>query len=380
VIRTTAVLLAAAGGLAAAVLVEIALRLAGLPAPQPSGWRSDPSLVPAAERNQLGFRGRRIEYSPGDRVVLVVGDSQVEALSCRFEAMPERRLEAHLARRFPATRVFSLGTAGYGQDQQLLVLREYLRLWRADMVLVWETPENDVWNNLFPTHWPAEGRPKPTFWLDEGRLAGPTEALGEDTLGSPRLLALVRSVLPRGRDRSWEERLPPAYIPFSPCGGRASDRWQERRNRGLGSMRDENLATEKSHLAMRLTPPSERMRYALDLGARLLGEMDATVRARGGRLAAFWRDYPDHWTLETSASGEEIHRLDGRCYRTSNAQFLENVSRLNRRVRHTFVPVTAADWRTSAEDVHLSEAGVDQVMRDLAETIVREPGLSRSSR
>jgi len=48
------------------------------------------------ETNQLGFRGRAISYDGDTNVVLLVGDSQVEAATSRFEEIPEVILERSL--------------------------------------------------------------------------------------------------------------------------------------------------------------------------------------------------------------------------------------------------------------------------------------------
>src|SRR5262245_40676048 len=48
------------------------------------------------EANQLGFRGRKIEYSDENYVVLLVGDSQVEAAAAYFGDLPEAILERYL--------------------------------------------------------------------------------------------------------------------------------------------------------------------------------------------------------------------------------------------------------------------------------------------
>ena len=37
-------------------------------------------------------------------------------------------------------------------------------------MILWQTIGNDVWNNLFPTHWPKDGFLKPTFRLQDGQL------------------------------------------------------------------------------------------------------------------------------------------------------------------------------------------------------------------
>ena len=79
--------------LAALVIAEIVSRLLHMPHAPISGWRAID--VPEAEKNQLGFRGQRIDYHDDDFVIVLVGDSQVEAKACAFDWMPERRLQSY---------------------------------------------------------------------------------------------------------------------------------------------------------------------------------------------------------------------------------------------------------------------------------------------
>jgi hypothetical protein len=72
------------------ILVEVALRIAGYPKPTISGWKTLESYK--SERHQLGFRGQPIEYQDDDFVIVLVGDSQVEAKACAFGWMPERQV------------------------------------------------------------------------------------------------------------------------------------------------------------------------------------------------------------------------------------------------------------------------------------------------
>src|SRR5713101_2145679 len=145
-----------------------------------SGWKPS-SKAHELEKNQLGFRGQPIQYGDADFVILLLGDSQVQANACAYDWMPERRLQFHLANNHGKdAKVFSLGAGGYGQEKELLVFREYLKSYRADLVLVWLTPKNDVWNNVFPTNSPNDGAPKPAFWLENGQLNGPHQEMGEE--------------------------------------------------------------------------------------------------------------------------------------------------------------------------------------------------------
>ena len=116
---TAFVLLGSMTAAAAAAL----LQLAYLPPRLVSGWKA---FAAPAERNQLGFRGQRIDYATEDYVVVLLGDSQVEAMGLPFQSMPERALEAHLQIPNRRTRVFSIGAGAYGTDQEYLAIEQYL--------------------------------------------------------------------------------------------------------------------------------------------------------------------------------------------------------------------------------------------------------------
>jgi len=80
------------------VLAELGLAWHEYP-PIPVSGRTSEQNYPSrgAELNQLRYRGQRIAYSDDGLVVVLLGDSQAEAVSCAFEAMPEKRLQPHLA-------------------------------------------------------------------------------------------------------------------------------------------------------------------------------------------------------------------------------------------------------------------------------------------
>ena len=340
-----------------------------------SGWRS---FAPVAQRNELGYRGRKISYSSDDFVVLLLGDSQVEAMALPFDAIPERLLERALQERGRHVRVFSVGTGGYGQDQELLALEEYFQTHRADLVVLWQTQSNDIWNNLFKTYM-LNRNPKPTFWLDpEGRLQGPSEQLGESIGDSPFVLSAIwKRVfgLPR-RDRDWEQALPEPYSPLTSYGGSANNFWQERWNANLGFMRDENLATEKSHMAVMLTPRSKRMQYGLDLTRALTSRISKTVAAQHGRFVVLQTE-----TDGTAPEREEVYRLNDRYYKVSRAQFYSNWAYINRGFDVEVIRITVKDWRVAAEDGHLNAEATNQAMSLLADRLqARFDGLADGSR
>lgn len=338
---------------------ELLLQLAGRPSPRQVGWRASRTDV----TNQLGYRGRPFERGEG-RVVLLLGDSQVEATAHPPEAMPERLLERCLRERLgdPRLRVHSLGAGGYGQDQQLLALERYLAAgWRADVVALWLTPYNDVWNNLFPTHHPIDGAPKPTFWLESGRLRGPNEP---DQVPGPRsrlLAAWRRASVQRNPDAAWASRLPPAYEPRATHEGPVELEWQRAwdAEEAGGRFRGEDVAAEKTSLALGFTPRSPRMAYALELTRALLHAIRARVEAAGGRLVVFHTDpIPGPETV--------THRFQDRYWDTSGTQVRASLDELLHGLDAAHVLITVEDWKVGPEDAHLNGPANEQVMRDLA--------------
>jgi hypothetical protein len=151
--------------------IEVALRLLDRPAWDSelrAGWKS---MTADQYFNELGYRGKPIRYTDRDRILVLLGDSQVESDACPPGEMPEQFLESILINSAPDTGSSPL--AARATDQEYLALKKYFRKYRADAVVLWETFENDVWNNVFPTNWPKDGWIKPTYWLDDGTLKGP---------------------------------------------------------------------------------------------------------------------------------------------------------------------------------------------------------------
>jgi hypothetical protein len=165
-------------------LAATTLHILDYPKPTISGWKT--SWPYKSEKHQLGFRGQPLQYSDDDYVIVLIGDLQVECRACAFDWIPERRLEFYLNSAGKKVRVFSLSGWGTGTDQQLLSLRKYYECFRADMVILWFTTRNDVWNNVFPSNMPDDRTPNPTFWLNGDQLFGPTEMTGHQ-FGRPRL-------------------------------------------------------------------------------------------------------------------------------------------------------------------------------------------------
>jgi hypothetical protein len=299
-------------------------------------------------------------------VIVLLGDSFVQAQACAYGWMPERRLEHYLKLSGKKVRVFTVGASGWGQDQQLLAMREYYEKYRADLVLLWETPANDVWNNMFPMHWLAT---KPTFWLENGELRGPSEEMGAELAPSSvsKLVVLLQNL--RGvradRDKQWEKYLPQPYRPLTQYHGRVNQQWQQYWDANFGSMRDENFENERNHRAIFLTPRSDRMQYGLELTRRLLHEIQSLVSSHNGRFSIFRPDLP--WN-DTNAN-EEVYILNGKYYLASAKQFEANMEYLNHEFESYVLPVTVEDWKVGPENRHLNEHATDELMKALANTV-----------
>jgi hypothetical protein len=344
-------------------VAELALRLLDGSPPPTWGWR-DPVARPD-EQNQLGFRGQTVAYDADDLVVVLVGDSQVQADACALASMPERRLEHHLRACAPRpVKVFSLGAIGYGQDQELLALEDYLLRFRADAVVVWFTDGNDLTDNMMPTH-QGGAPPKPTFWLTaEGELAGPSGRFGEPVYSRSRLLARLQRWRQGHLDDYWDKtHLPPPYRPMTSFDGEYSTasfisgkQWSE-------------MERERTGLMLGFEPPSPRGRYAIALGNRLLLRMRDVAHASSARLFSMLVLRPD-FPLADGVYAYTGADQQQRFVRFSRAQHWRSVDAVHEGVELIKVPVTTAPF-CAPNDPHLNEAAVDQVMRDLATALAR---------
>jgi hypothetical protein len=350
------VILALAGGI---ILLQIFYPLT----PIRSGWRSRTNRL---EKNELGFRGHSIHYDPDDFVIVLLGDSNVQANACAYDWMPERRLEEHLNRTGRAVKVFTVGANGYGQDQELMAIDEYLGRYRADLVLLWLYPRNDIWNNIFPTSG-ANAHPKPTFWLEGDSLRGPSEAF-EELIWSHRfkVLALLQRLwLPRRRDADWMRRLPPAYHSMAEYEGKVDHWMMEKLEQGLLPLED--LATEKSHFSLSLVPRSPRTEYGIHLTRHLLHRIQDSVVGHQGKLVLFSQRANEEsgWPLL-----DGVYDFRGRYYRMSQDQLNASIRELVEGFPFFATPIEVQPSWVGPTDPHLNEHAVDAFMKSLAEEIL----------
>ncbi len=161
-------LLAAAATAVAVVLVELALRAAGIS--YPGFYTRDPllgaALRPGAEGrwwkegkayvriNSSGMRDREHarEKPSGVLRIAILGDSYAEAFQVprqeTFWSVMERELDRCGDARSRKAEALNFGVSGYGTAQELLVLRHRVREYSPDFVVLALTTGNDVRNNL----------------------------------------------------------------------------------------------------------------------------------------------------------------------------------------------------------------------------------------
>jgi len=308
------ILLAAATVLLALLIAlgvtEAVLRVADYPAAPPIGWKWDESPhrdQPDTGTNQMGLRGQPIDYKPGDFVVVLLGDSQVEAGTSVPEQMPARMLERLLRQQYGISnaRVFSIAGAGWGTDQEYTNLQEYFRHYRADLVLLWFTAVNDYWENGYldrSTELTA-GHFKPTFELDGAgvlrahAIVPPTKL----QLLLHKALARVAGVdYPNWRLQRWLRRIPPSSAErpgASPaCPATVIEQkqmWTYAGNAPITVSTDEDFEHNRSHFSPWGKEPSEREKYQIRITRALLGQVAAETEAHGAQFRFFYPYRPD---------------------------------------------------------------------------------------
>jgi hypothetical protein len=297
--------------------MEALLRGIGIPAKLNSGWGWENSAgrklskYDALTTNQFGYRGQSIHYQTKDYVVLLVGDSQVEAYAGRPEHMPEQFLQESLTSRLhKPVKVFSLASSGWGQDQQLLAIQEYFKLYRADLVLLWATPGNDFWENAFPDRsaTPQAGPLKPTFSLIDGELHGPYFTSGS-YLHHSAIAQLIETVMANLQKETLEQRILRGWLDEMPTPHKSNKLANEYVCVGLTVINQveffntifdlnneigytvrsgEDFLHSRSHFSSFMINPSRRDEYLVAITESLLWQVKEEVEKHNSKFLAFY--------------------------------------------------------------------------------------------
>lgn len=344
---------------------EIILQIFDFPARPVSGWLNCKSKNPE-ECNDMGFRGREIAYSDDDFVVILLGDSEIYAPKIFFEQMPERRLEKYLKQYRDNVKVFTIADPGYGQDQQYLALKKYFEKHRADLVLLRFTVRNDVEDNIYPTSG-FNNTIKPTFWLEDGKLLGPTEGWLEQVRTRSKLGLLwsihIGRSMGKTRLEKWKnEILPPYYQGLDHYEGEVDYSWQEM----WGDSKEEYKSYEYERVGNsgnELTPRSELRMYGIDLTRRLLSEINELIETNHGRFIIFKEERP--WEVQ-DLDKEKVYFLNDKYYKLSTKQSRETLNDIFRGFEQYTFPLNLDNYTVSEKDEHLSPTAIDKLMKELS--------------
>jgi len=334
---------------------ELVLRVLELPAARgPVAWKA--SWAPL---NSLGYRGPEPAVPKVRPRLLLLGDSQVEAVSTHdYAAAPGPQLQRHLGARGHAWEVVGLAAAGWGTDQQLIALQHHFDRLRPDAVVLFSTLENDLIDNLFCT---GTGGPKPTYRLDKGgRLVPPTPSWvrpGErPAFGLLPMLRRAFGPVPP-TDRDWDSTMPgPLLTPPTTRGGPSLiDFLRQLYGFAPRRIRLADLANCRVSWCVFYNPTPWRVVHALALHQALLAAMRDFCAARGVPFFVFKQRDPSmqrRWegkvlTLEGRKLGfspSEVERMYRETFERLKVPFLD--LHLDHR-KHTLLP----------KDPHLNEQG-----------------------
>lgn len=354
------------------------------------GWKNSPLryLQPHSadtQINELGLRGQVFQYNDKDLVVLLLGDSQVEAAASSFSQMPEALLEKELSNKYSKpVKVFSLAASGWGQDQQLLALQQYFKKYRADLVLVWTTPVNDFWENAYPDRGTTSqaGNIKPSFRLHDGVLKGPYFEEISYYYHSALLQFIVQILQDQTINQtileSWMRKLPAGNITTSSssCSG-TEEVYQDEFFKNLGLLdltkrytivSPEDVAKGRTHFSPQLLPERPIGNYQVDITRRLMEGIQKISHENNANFYIFYpirKDLDDHMKVVQC-----IKTLDGKyySYKSDNVSLLQ---KLELKDRLKIIRIQGGDENiVSKEDRHLNAIGNEKVIVELAKAIL----------
>jgi hypothetical protein len=252
--------------------IEMAMRVIDRPRSVISGWRITDAKGPV---NPFGYRGRPAKgFHVNDFIVVLTGGAAVECAACPEDETLDLMLERALRQYNPDVRVVTVGSGGYGQDQEYLALHQFLDTRHADLVVDWASFADDVPANTFRLGQPRPGEwlPKPTFALHGNDSVGPTEGIGGQVYKT-KLSTLVRPLF-ISLDRNWTTLLPKAD-PGAAVAPPAAE---------IQSHVDADLEGQRTAWSIWLNPRPARVTYGIALTRALLRHMQDFSKLRGARF------------------------------------------------------------------------------------------------
>jgi hypothetical protein len=168
-------------------IIEIGLRLAGYSYPEfyaidgqrgyalrpgIEGWyRKEGEALVRINSDGMRDREHPKQKAPNTFRIAVLGDSYIEAFQVPFEesfcAVLERKLRDCALLSGKNIEVLNFGVSGYGTAQELITLRDHVRQYSPDIVLLAVTTNNDISDNVLALKKTSE---IPYFVWHEGKL------------------------------------------------------------------------------------------------------------------------------------------------------------------------------------------------------------------
>ena len=133
-------------------------------------WSGADHLFGKHDDQTNGFKTRGKKPTKKKKIILL-GDSTIET-SHKLEEMPENYLEKYL----PDYSVISFGSWGWGNDQQLLHLKDNIESIKPEYIVLWWI-SNDLRDNMINIGF---GGPKPTFEVRNNKLVYPSVKMGDE--------------------------------------------------------------------------------------------------------------------------------------------------------------------------------------------------------
>lgn len=375
---------------------EIALRAILPPLPSGWGWSDSPrrslSTIQNDFGNEFGLRGQNFKYENNDYIILLLGDSQVEAATSSPDNMPERLLEKHLSPLLQRpVKVFSLAASGWGQDQQLIALENYYKnKKRADLVLIWATPGNDFWENAFPDRSISgrAGHLKPTYRLSrENNIEGPFFK-PNNYLKNSALFQLISNTIHNKNGKlledhileEWTKKLPLPHKTIDGISGSICHNTtkvaQKTFYKNIFELNDRDVVTletsedflnSRSHFSPYSVERSERDIYLVKITKKLYERIEEVAESNGSFFSVI---YPIREDIDIRGNKFikciKINSIPDRVYPVE----LDYLSVLKEVVSEerlfSFKLTGENELSVSSEDRHLSDLGNDQAMRKVA--------------
>ena len=214
---------------------------------------------------------------------------------------------------------------------------------------------------------------KPTFWLENDELHGPTEEWLEPVGTKIKLTLLWKSYFGKSigehRIEKWKKDiLPSPYKPFKQYDGEVDYSWQEQWNK-YPQTAYKGIEYERVGESIKWTPRSEMREYGIKLTRKLFSEIKKLTEANNGRFIIFKEERP--WEME-DAGKDKAYLLNGNYYIMSMRQYHNNLKELFDGFEHYRISLNTDDYRVKEGDFHLNQQAVGLLMEELSNIIGRK--------